>query len=155
MRSYCLSVVIPFMIDSRSGAKQKLMEEDRLSTQTPEVMDRQVNHKGLSPRTEGDKYEDPTVNMWGYLGFTTIKVDHGGSTPFMRDPRPSSRDTHLTQIDHDTFNLLPQGLTTQHKCQPESLPLKPRCTSYPATRGTWSSSRTIPSCCWTRMGRGR
>ena len=64
------------MIDSRSEVTEKLVEEDR--TQIPEVMDSHVDYKGLSPMTEGDMYEDPALRMMGYLGFTTIKVEHEG-----------------------------------------------------------------------------
>ena len=52
-----------FMIDFRSELNKKLVEEDR--TQIPEVMDTQVDYKGLSPMTEGDMYEAPSLRMFG------------------------------------------------------------------------------------------
>ena len=100
-----------------SELNKKLVEEDR--TQIPEVTDTQVVYKGLSPMTEGDMYEEPSLRMFGYLGFTTSKVEHEGihST--------SIWDTHHTQLYHHTFNLLPQVKTTQHRRQPGPPPQYP------------------------------
>ena len=110
------------MIDSRSEVNKKLFEEDR--TQIPEVMDTQVDYKGLSPMTEDDMYEDPALKMKGYLG-TTIRVDYKGLPPMSGwTTGTPSQDTHLTQIYH-AFNLLPQVKTTQHRRQPGPPPQYP------------------------------